>query len=81
MRGARLGLVVPKRVLKRAVDRNRVKRQIREAFRLARPTLPPWDIVVVVMRVGDVGHSVDRLMAMVAERGSSAPSSGGTKPE
>ena len=68
MHGARLGLVVPKRVLKRAVDRNRAKRQIRESFRLARPGLPAWDIVVVVTRVGDVRRSVDRLM----ERASSA---------
>lgn len=32
--GARLALAVPKRHLKRAVDRNRVKRALREAFRL-----------------------------------------------
>jgi ribonuclease P protein component len=31
---ARLGLVIPKRLLPRAVDRNRVKRQLREWFRL-----------------------------------------------
>jgi ribonuclease P protein component len=31
---ARLGMVVPKRLLSRAVDRNRIKRQLRERFRL-----------------------------------------------
>ena len=42
---ARLGLIVAKRVLKRAVDRNRAKRIIRESFR-RRPDLPPVDVVV-----------------------------------
>ena len=44
--GARLGLIVGKRQLKRAVDRNRVKRVLRETFRLRRSILPPIDIVV-----------------------------------
>lgn len=43
---ARLGLVVAKRVLPRAVDRNRVKRQLREAFRRRAEELPPVDLVV-----------------------------------
>jgi ribonuclease P protein component len=44
---ARLGITVSKRVDKRAVGRNRVRRQIRETFRLARATLPPGDYVVL----------------------------------
>lgn len=44
--GARLGLIVGKRQLKRAVDRNRVKRVLRETFRVNRSTLPAVDIVV-----------------------------------
>jgi len=43
---ARLGVVVGKKLLKRAVDRNRVKRVIREQFRRLRPQLPPVDLVV-----------------------------------
>jgi ribonuclease P protein component len=43
---ARLGVVVGKKLLKRAVDRNRVKRIIREQFRRLRPQLPPVDLVV-----------------------------------
>lgn len=42
---ARLGLIVGKRVLKRAVDRNRAKRVIRESFR-QRVDMPPVDVVV-----------------------------------
>ena len=45
---SRLGVVAPRRALRRAIDRNRAKRQIRESFRLARADLPSWDIVIVV---------------------------------
>ena len=44
---ARLGIVVAKRMIKRAVGRNRAKRVIREAFRQA-GGLPSMDIVVRV---------------------------------
>jgi ribonuclease P protein component len=44
---ARLGLVVAKKHLKLATDRNRVKRLIRESFRLHRGALPPMDIIVM----------------------------------
>ena len=42
---ARLGMTVSKRVDKRAVGRNRIRRQVREAFRLQRHLLPPGDYV------------------------------------
>lgn len=42
----RLGLVVGKKQLKKAVDRNIFKRVIREQFRLCRSTLPAVDLVV-----------------------------------
>ena len=43
---ARLGLVIGKKLLKRSVDRNRVKRIVREQFRLRRGTLPVCDLIV-----------------------------------
>ncbi|MEM1434066.1 MAG: ribonuclease P protein component [Pseudomonadota bacterium] len=43
---ARLGLIVAKRVLPRAADRNRVKRLLRERFRRRAATLPKVDLVV-----------------------------------
>lgn len=42
---SRLGLIVAKRVLRRAVDRNRAKRVLREAFRLRQGTMAV-DVVV-----------------------------------
>ena len=43
----RLGMVVSKKNVPRAVDRNRIKRQIREAFRLCRPNEDGLDVVVL----------------------------------
>ena len=42
----RLGLVVGKKLLKHSVDRNRLKRIVREQFRLHRASLPNMDLVV-----------------------------------
>ncbi|NHI02130.1 MULTISPECIES: ribonuclease P protein component [Oceanimonas] len=51
----RLGLAVPKKALKRAVWRNRVKRVARESFRLKQHKLPSVDIVVIAKKgIGDV---------------------------
>lgn len=46
----RLGLVVSKKNVKRAVDRNRFKRLVRESIRLRQEQLPSVDIVVLARR-------------------------------
>ncbi|MCK3655300.1 ribonuclease P protein component [Pasteurellaceae bacterium Macca] len=43
----RLGLTVAKKHLKRAHDRNRIKRIVRESFRLKQQQLPHFDFVFV----------------------------------
>ena len=43
----RLGLAISKKSAKRAVDRNRIKRIIRESFRLNQHTLPCVDIIAM----------------------------------
>ena len=47
---SRLGVVVPKKLVKQAFLRNAVKRQGREAFRLLANELPPCDVVLRVHR-------------------------------
>ena len=67
---ARLGLVVGKRMLPRAVDRNRAKRVIRESFRQA-AGLPAMDIVLRVavpaaeVTVADADRLFDALVGSV----------------
>ncbi len=46
----RLGLVIPKKLARRAVLRNAIKRQAREAFRLRRTNLPALDLVLRLAR-------------------------------
>jgi ribonuclease P protein component len=49
---ARLGLTISRRAAKRAVDRNRLKRLAREAFRMQQ-SLPAWDFVVLAKAGSD----------------------------
>ena len=46
---ARLGLVVAKRLLKRAVDRNLIRRLARESFRKLHYRLPSRDLILRLM--------------------------------
>ncbi|WP_083250953.1 ribonuclease P protein component [Acidihalobacter aeolianus] len=43
---ARLGLAISRRCARRAVDRQRIKRIVRESFRLKQQSLPAVDVVV-----------------------------------
>jgi len=47
---ARLGLAISRKSLKRAVDRNRIKRIVRESFRLRRQVLSGHDFVVMAKK-------------------------------
>jgi len=49
----RVGLVIGKKNVKRAVDRNRIKRLIRESFRLKQHNLPTIDAIVLARRGAD----------------------------
>jgi ribonuclease P protein component len=44
---ARLGMAVSRRVSKRAVERNRIRRIIRDSFRLRRSQLPACDLLMI----------------------------------
>jgi ribonuclease P protein component len=63
---ARLGMVIGKRQFKRAVDRNRMRRIIRETFRLYSPRLPAMDVVVKVQKTPPEGEGAAELADVLA---------------
>lgn len=46
--GARLGVIVAKRIVRRAVHRNAIRRLIRESFRINQCRLKGLDVIVLV---------------------------------
>jgi ribonuclease P protein component len=71
---ARLGLAISRKALPRAVDRNRVKRLIRETFRERAGTLPGADVVVMARPASATAEraalraGLDQLWNQVCER-------------
>ena len=60
----RLGLAVPKKHIHSAVERNRLKRIIRESFRLKQKKLKGNDIVVVIRNKLDVNkENIESILA------------------
>lgn len=57
---ARLGLVIPKRLARRSVLRNLIKRLVRESFRARLPLLPRVDIVIRLSNPISLGMREDR---------------------
>jgi len=63
---ARLGLAISKQVSRRAVERNRLKRLVRESFRRVRHRLPAVDVVVMA-RAQAAGMEGAQLLAQIDE--------------
>ena len=73
LKKARLGIVAAKRHMPKAVDRNRAKREIREAFRRHNITKSGLDLVVMVRRNAQLDHashtdSLSKLFSRVETR-------------
>ncbi len=85
----RLGITASKRVARLAVERNRMKRLLREMFRLSRATLdglePHYDWVLnakrslLKVKLADASEDFQKIVAAVAKTGGEAGSSGGQK--
>lgn len=66
---SRLGLIVAKKKIKKATDRNTVKRLIRESFRLSLDKFNSFDIVVLVchpcaiIKKQPIWHDLNQLWA------------------
>ena len=69
---SRLGLIVPKRFIPRSVDRNRIKREIREWFRHRQRDFMGFDILVRIYGPRNPGSllidDLDRLPLPVGSR-------------
>lgn len=46
----RVGYVIGRKLMPRAVDRNRLRRKLRESVRAARPAIESFDIIIRVKR-------------------------------
>jgi len=66
---ARLGIIAGKKVAARAVDRNRAKRLIREAFRAAAANLGPYDVTLQIRTNlrGELNETVRAELAKLLE--------------
>ncbi|MBP4133053.1 ribonuclease P protein component [Gallibacterium anatis] len=55
----RLGLTVAKKYVKRANQRNRIKRICRESFRLQQHLLPDYDFIIIAKKgIGDIDNAL-----------------------
>jgi len=63
---ARLGLALAKKRIRYATGRNRIKRLVRESFRIQRDNLPPVDLVV--MARSDAARATNRELLASLDR-------------
>lgn len=65
----RVGYVIGRKSMPRAVDRNRLRRRLRERVRAARPPLAAWDVILRIRRAVDrseIAAAVDEASLLIA---------------
>jgi ribonuclease P protein component len=73
--GGRTGYVIGRKVSGRAVDRNRIRRKLREVVRALRPALASYDVILRVKRARTraeqdaAAHEAQRLLAVLTGTG------------
>lgn len=55
----RLGIIAAKKKCRLAVDRNRLKRQVREAFRHYQSQLPSYDIIAITSQMAVKANNLE----------------------
>ncbi len=73
----RVGYVIPKKMLSRAVDRNRIRRMLRPIVHAARPGLERYDVIVRLRKgapseFGAVAAEASRLLGTLSSDGEEA---------
>lgn len=66
----RVGYVIGRKAMPRAVDRNRLRRRLRERVRAARPDVERYDIILRVRRNvarDDIAAAVDESRTLLAK--------------
>lgn len=66
----RVGFVIPRRAIALAVDRNRLRRRLRETLRRARPAVERFDMIVRVRQSvprDAMGAAVDEAAALLRQ--------------
>lgn len=76
----RLGISVSKKKMKRAADRNRFKRLVRESFRLKREKLPVGLDLIVIPHRGDSPFTLLSIQDELIDLGAQAQKRLGKKP-
>lgn len=66
LRRPRLGLAITRKRVRKAIARHRIKRQVRESFRLAQHRLPGLDLVVLA-REETANRANDELRASLTK--------------
>jgi ribonuclease P protein component len=76
-RPGRTGYVIGRKVSTRAVDRNRIRRKLREVIRPLRPVLVGYDLIVRVKRAA---NRVEQDAAVLEAQALLATLTGGARP-